>query len=47
MEQQQPVWINISSFLFLSLQPFILQSTAEKTEEGKESEAPQETDTLR
>lgn len=36
-------------FCFLSLQAFILQSTAERTEKdgGRESGAPQETDTLR
>lgn len=49
MEHQQSTWINISFFLFLSLQPFILQSTAERseTDRGSESEAPHETGTLR
>lgn len=50
MEHQQTTWINVSFLsVFLSLQPFILQSTAErrKTDRGSESKAPQETDTLR
>lgn len=40
---------NVFFSVFLSLQAFILQSTAERTEKdgGRESDAPQETDTLR